>query len=116
MLDADVRKELAPKISVASICEILGHYTQLEEDSREQNVDEIVTTLRAKTAAKIDLNESLESLDATTYKAPEESWLTQHGIIQPLSLDMSEESDSEIEDVVGRDRAAALKELWTSHT
>ena len=116
LLDADVRKELAPKISVASICEMLGHYTQLEEDSREQNVDEIVTTLRAKTAAKIDLNESLESLDATTYKAPEESWLTQQGIIQPLSLDMSEESDSEIEDVVGRDRAAALKELWTSHT
>ena len=116
LLDADVRKEIAPKISVTSICDMLGHYKQMEEDSREQNVEDIVATLRAKSAARIDLNESLESLDATTYNAPDESWLTQQGIIQPLSLDMTEESDSELEVVVGLDRATALKELWASHT
>lgn len=116
LLDADVRQEIAPKISVNSICDMLSHYKQIEEDSREQNVDEVVGKLREKSAARIDLNESLESLDTTTYNAPKASWLTQQGIIQPLSLDMSEDSDVELEDVVGRDRADSLKELWTSHS
>lgn len=115
LLDAEVRKEIAPKISVTSICDMLTHYKQIEEDSREQNVEEIVRTLREKASTKIDLNESEESFDFTTYHAPNESWITQQGIIQPLSLDMDSDSDSELEDVVGHERAMDLKELWTSH-
>lgn len=113
LLDAEARDRIAPHISLASACKILKNYKSVEEDA--ENVEEIVAALKSQARSKIDLKESSEAMDSVQYVVPPEDWLSQQGIIQPLSLEMNAESDEELEsfESVGGERFTHLRELWS---
>jgi hypothetical protein len=112
LLDAEVRKAIAPRISITSICAILGQYQISEDEGSTDELEEIMKTLRANSSTRVDLNETYESLDLVEYVSPEAGWMNQQGIVQALCLDMSEESDEELEDLLGSERAPLLRDLW----
>eukprot|EP00890_Picochlorum_soloecismus_P002647 jgi/Picsp_1/3383/NSC_06221-R1_hypothetical protein COCSUDRAFT_54957 [Coccomyxa subellipsoidea C-169] len=117
LLDLEVRNQVAPNISVASICEILRNY----EDADEKMVDstllaaDIVARLKAQVVNRIDVKLSYEELDVKYTHAPE-VWLMQQGIIQPLSLEMSADSDDEMTELEklhpGGEKFVLLRDLW----
>ncbi|KAI8111078.1 hypothetical protein M9434_004651 [Picochlorum sp. BPE23] len=113
LLDAEARDRIAPHTSLASACKILKNYESTKEDA--ENVEEIVAALKSQARSKIDLKESSEAMDSVQYVVPPEDWLSQQGIIQPLSLEMNAESDEELEsfESVGGERFTYLRELWS---
>jgi hypothetical protein len=116
LLDTDVRSNIAPSISLTSICQILRQYTSIEGEEQE-DIDGTLNTLRSKTSGKIDLNESFESMDSIEYHPPPEHWISQQGLIQPLSLELSPDSDDELttmETSSGGERFKTLRDLWFS--
>ena len=117
LLDSEVRDQVAPNMSITSICDILRNY----EDTDEKTVDsprltaDIVARLKAQVINRADVKISYEDLDVTYLHAPE-VWLLQQGIIQPLSLEMSTDSDDEITELEkrhpGGEKYALLRDLW----
>ena len=116
LLDNDVRITIAPSISLTSICQILRQYTSIEGEEQE-DIEGTLTTLPSKTSGKIDLNESFESVDSIEYHPPPEHWISQQGLVQPLSLELHPDSDDELttmETSSGGERFKALRDLWFS--
>lgn len=117
LLDPEVRGQVAPNMSVALICEILRNYEDADEklgDSSQLTAD-IVARLKAQLISRIDGNLSYDKSDVAYLHAPE-VWLLQQGIIQPLSLEMSADSDDEIAELEKQhpssEKYVLLRDLW----
>ena len=117
LLDSEVRDQVAPNMSIASICEILRNYEDIDEkmvDSPRLTAD-IVARLKAKVMNRSDKKISYEDFDVKYLHAPE-VWQLQQGMIQPLSLEMSTDSDDEITELEkrhpGGEKYALLRDLW----
>ena len=112
LADAEVRKAIAPRISLATIITILSGYTMLPDEGSIEDFQKLLTTLKTKASTTVDLNATYEVLDDVEYTPPDEHTLVQQGIVQSLRLEMSEDSEEEIDDVLGGERKGHLWELW----
>ena len=112
LLDAEVRKAIAPRISLNSILSILQQYTMSEDEGTTEDLDSIRESLKAKASTTVDLNATYEVLDAVEYTLPDEHSLSQQGIVQSLSLEMNEDSEDELDELIGDSRKGLLLELW----
>jgi len=73
--------------------------------------------LKTEISSKIDLKRACED-EGYEYSPPPEQWLFDQGIIEPLSLEISAESDDELSTLEehmpqGR-RFSLLRELWNN--
>ena len=112
LLDAEVRKALAPRISINSILTILEQYTMSEDEGTAEDLDKILAALKAKASTTVDLNATYEVLTNIDYSLPDAQTLSQQGIVQSFSLEMDEDSEDEIEELIGATRKQHLLELW----
>jgi hypothetical protein len=112
LLDAEVRQAIAPRISINSIISILQKYQMSEDEGNAEDLLKIIEALETKASTTVDLNETYEVLDDIEYTLPHEKSLSQQGIVQSLSLEMNEDSEDEIDELIGDDRKGLLLELW----
>jgi hypothetical protein len=112
LLDAEVRKALAPRISLNSILTILNQYTMSEDEGTAGDLEKILAALKAKASTTVDLNATYEVLANIDYSRPDAQTLSQQGIIQSFNLEMGEDSEDEIEEQIGETRKRHLLELW----
>lgn len=110
--DAEVRKALAPRISLNSILTILNQYTMSEDEGTAGDLEKILAALKAKASTTVDLNATYEVLANIDYSRPDAQTLSQQGIIQSFNLEMGEDSEDEIEEQIGETRKRHLLELW----
>ena len=112
LVDAEVRKALAPRISLNSILIILKRYSMSEDEGTTEDLEKILAALEAKASTTVDLNATYEVLANVEYSLPEAQRLSQKGIVQSFSLEMGEDSEEEIEELIGETRKRQLLELW----
>ncbi len=112
LLDAEVRKALAPRISLNSILTILGQYTMSEDEGTAGDLEKILAALKAKASTTVDLNATYEVLANIDYSLPDAHTLSQQGIVQSFNLEMDEDSEDELEELIGETRKHHLLELW----
>ncbi len=112
LADPEVRKAIAPRISLTTILAILSRYTMEPEEGGREEFQKLLATLKTKASTTVDLNATYEVLDEIEYAPPAERTLSEQGIVQRLRLEMGEDSEDEIDDVLGDDRKGLLMELW----
>jgi len=112
LADPEVRKAIAPRISLNTILAILSRYTMEPEEGGREEFHKLLATLKTKASTTVDLNATYEVLDEVEYAPPSERTLSEQGIVQRLRLEMGEDSEDEIDDVLGEQRKGLLMELW----
>lgn len=114
--DAEVRRTVAPSLSVDAICQVLQRY-QPDDSSAERFSPAILNQLRREETPGNGAAASRGHFAAVdVYEAPAEDVLLNEGVIQPLSLELSADSDDELaameERAGGDSRFQLLRELW----
>lgn len=123
--NAEVRLVVAPSLSVGAVCKILQRYKP-DDPASESFSPALLKQLRKEEAAAErssggSKGAGTAGLQGGTgfvqgYEAPDEVELLEEGLIEPLSLEVSGDSDDELsaleERSVGDCRFQLLRELW----
>ncbi|KAL6773723.1 hypothetical protein ACKKBG_A22215 [Auxenochlorella protothecoides x Auxenochlorella symbiontica] len=127
LLDAGTRAELAPGLSSETLLALLSRYTpdDLAEDRLPagllESLEEPDTPSTARSAVSGGKPDVLLAPDSAGYEAQAASELLDQGLVEPLSLNMDEESDEDLQTLehTGRGtglpaprRFAALRDIW----
>lgn len=122
LTDRAIRAEVVPGLSLRIICHVLGrfHPDDLASDPLPPG---LLEALHSESPIAED-SPTASDLLGPVYEPPTESSLLQDGLIEPVSLEMDEESEDEVEKLSemydqenggeGTHRFELLRELWAS--
>eukprot|EP00891_Asterochloris_glomerata_P004843 jgi/Astpho2/4843/Aster-05779 len=122
LTDRAIRSEVVPGLSLHRICQILERF-QPDDFAADPLPKGLLEQLQNEPLPSGESPNALARLEAG-YEPPSESSLLADGLIEPVSLEMDDESDDELEALAemydhekkgdGTHRYTLLKELWSS--
>ncbi|KAK9805120.1 hypothetical protein WJX72_000185 [[Myrmecia] bisecta] len=122
LTDSSIRAEVVPGLSLRRICQLLVRF-EPDDFAADPLPPGLLDTLHAETPPSEPSPSPTGKLEAG-YEPPTEASLLAEGLIEPVSLEMDDESDDELDALAemydhdhkgeGTQRYVLLRELWNS--